>query len=343
MKKSIIFSLAAAALLPAAAIAQPTFTHLQSIPVGSIAATPAGVVVIGGDAYTVSFGGVTKVVARISGIVTNDTDVTEFAALDAADPVFGSGRGLSTIEVLANGNFLVAGDTGTDGGIYEISSTDGSLVRQDANQIGGNNHRYAGAREWGSGNILATQRGNGLFNLQADLTAFTGTAFLGSSKSFLSDVRVVGDDLFATLTANQFATNDVNDGIYRFTGGTAGDLSGYSDALWYDFGAQSARAVNPLFVYDYSGTTYLIAVDSTTDDIILLDTSVASSPTPAVTLTDATNIGDVFGVWAGTIGGADYLIVTGTDATPASAIHVYGIDGATLQVTTDSASWEAYE
>lgn len=323
---------------------QPTFDLLADVDVSGIDAVATGVTFLNGDAFVVGFGG--NKLIRISDVLTDDPTVTEIAdADDDTDVSFDSGRGLTSITTTSAGELLVSGDTGTDGKIF-VYDTDGNLVRQLAQQVGGSDRRIGGAVEIGSGategRVLASQVGSGMWTFNPDLDALAGTSFISVGEGFLRDITLVGTgsgtDIYASTTASG------NDTIQVGTGGDVianGNTADYSFSEFYDFGFSSFNAARGIDLFTYDGDDFIAATTGSEDtEIRFISTD---DGTVAFALDDTDGIGQSFGVKVVEENGDQFVLIAQSDTDGENArVSVYGVDGAELIEATAVGSWDLY-
>jgi len=297
-----------------------TLTYLHTVDATGVVDFLTGVAFHDSKLYAVSFND--RKVIEVSGPAAAGAVVDEFADASGLTS-WPSGRGLTGVDVnRSTGDVIVSGDDGT-GHVILMYSPAGVLSATLIDVNSG--HRNGGVAVWDStGTLLVAQTGSGLFHVAEDLSGYRSTAWLGGSLPYHRDVAVFGDDFFLSRTN----WGSGQDGIVRYSGGTAGDLTGYTATQWVTLSDWSGAAGCGIYYWDYNGSVpmdyivYANQLDKTLDFYDAVDASldiVMDATSTAGVLTDPRD------ACTGSIQGGEYLFVT-NGAT--NEIVVFGIDGA---------------
>ncbi|MBN1902295.1 hypothetical protein JW926_13300 [Candidatus Sumerlaeota bacterium] len=314
--------------LTAGAFAQ-SLAWLNSIDISEDGNSGGNIAFHDGNLYVSTFND-RKVLKITNGNYTTPT-VALFADL-SAKVTWPTGRGLQGIAVdSATGDVYVSGDYGAGRLVVKYNSS-GAELASLIDSTGG--HRNAGCVLWGSTpSLLLCQTGSGLFNVKSDLSGYEATAYLSGANSHARDVCVVGNNIYVSRTS--IALPNV-DGIDEFTGGAAGDLTGYAAAAWFAGTAASSQAVSGIYAWNYASATYLCWANQTTG-ARSLDIFNQSTKALYQSLGATENVTDARDSCVGTFGASSYLFVTNGAQ---NNIQVFGIDGATLE--TSVSDWPMY-
>lgn len=290
-----------------------TITHLQTIDVSAQTAGPTGIAFYDGDIYLAAFG--ERTIVKVDDPTDAGCTVSTFADLSGL-AVWDPGRGVNGIDInQSTGEIYASGDYGSGTAIARIDQTG----TQTASYTDAAN-RCGGCCLWGPDpDVLITNILTGLGELDAGLAGYE--TFAASSTIYPRDVTMFGDDIFAAYT-----NGGTNDGILRFTGGTAGDLTGYTASNWVALASGTWNTGCGVFYWDYNGGTPM--------DYILFSNLVnfnlefynAANANLEFSLGLAESINSPRDACVGTIGGNDFLFVT--DGSMAQ-VEVFSIDGAT--------------
>lgn len=264
--------------------------------------------------------------------------------------LFNNSRGLTSIDVDATGNLLIAGNPG--GTPVQVAGGPGMALRV-YDQAGylvdrctvNNNRSYTAGTFWGPNNILAHDIGTNFDSFNSSLSSIANTknaAGMGSSNSRGAATFKSGVNNFVFVRRT-----GATDRIALMYGGTEGDISSFTvdPTAFFVFGGSTSRASAGITHWSYGGKDYIVCIDSVAPERVIgieipspLTVPLAASvAAPAFSFGAGT--GQITGVSFAELNGSHYALVT-RQSTPlpvppgvANAIDVYGIDGAVLQAT----------
>jgi hypothetical protein len=311
-----------------------TLSYLQTIDASSYGSYCTGIAFHNGNLYVVSF--TDKKVLKITNANTASPTVSVFADV-SSEATWGSGRGLQGIAVNpATDDVFVSGDTSTGHCVVKYNSSGTKLASLVDSDTG---HRNAGCAIWGTDpDLILTQTGSGLFDVNLDLSGYDAPAYASGAHSYGRDVCVVGNSIYVSRTA---VASPNLDGIDEFTGGTAGDLTSYAAATWIDGTGFSSQASSGIYAWNYMAIgglkSYICWANVVTPGARTLDIYDQSSKTLFKSLGSADNVIDARDSCVGIFGSDSYLFISHGGA---SNVLVFGIDGATL--SSGIADWSMY-
>lgn len=315
MRKSLAGLLAATLSLPVLTMAVPTVSYLGSIPIGGFGTAPTGVAVYNGAVFVNAF--TQNKVLKISTPFEYAAPTVTFHVDLSSTFTWGSSRGLQGLSVdPANGNLIVAGDTGSLGAVAIVDQA-GTIVSSGTFATRTNTATKFGA----AGNLLLSGTNSTLYNVNSSLVEANNVA----GTSFYRGSVVVGDTIYAIHN-----NNTATDSITKLTGGTAGSLAGYTASEWFATSGKTTNAYQGLASYFDAGssTTYIVVPDpkAATPSVKFVNTNTGVAD---VTFADA-NLADINGVATATISGGDYVFLTApSGGSFGTRVVVLGINGAT--------------
>jgi hypothetical protein len=290
-----------------------TFTHIQTIDVSSATAGPTGIAFYNDDIYLAAFS--ERTIVKVEDPTDAGYIVSTFADLSGI-ATWDSGRGVNGIDInQSTGEIYASGDHGTGSAIARVDQT-GTITASYNDET----YRCGGCALWGSDpDLLITNILTGLGELDAGLVGYE--TFAASATIYPRDVTMFGDDIFAAYT-----NGGTNDGILRFTGGTAGDLAGYTASNWVALASGTWNTGCGVFYWDYNGGTpmdYVLFSNLVDYTLEFYDAADASLD---ITLGLSESINSPRDACVGTIDGNEYLFVSDGSM---GQVEVFGIDGAT--------------
>lgn len=302
-----------------------TLSFVKAIDVGGIALAPTGIVFYNGDLYVNGFS--TRNVAKVAAPLSATPVVSQLASL-AATP-WESGRGPQGLAVNpANGNLYSVGDGGgTIGGYIAVIDQAGAILQNLA--YGAGNRTVSGAlfgpdpdlvvsRSTSSGLADVADPAAGVVTTEGTFTA--ATAPINAAHR---DLAVVGNTVYYTRNGG----TGVADAVAKYTGGTAGDTTGYAASLVFSStSVGGTAALLGLGVYTTPSKTFVVFADLATAGNAALRFINTATDTVDINYTDVNlAVGGLRDVAFGTIGGIDYAFVTRSGGTPNQAVLVYEI------------------
>jgi hypothetical protein len=317
--KKILFLLIGTLLFVTPVFSQ-TLTYVQTISVAAETTSPTSIAFYDGDLFIATF--TERTIIKVDDPTDGGATVSTLIDLSGL-AAWAGGRGLSGIDVnQSTGDIYASGDYGSGTAIARVNQA-GTQTASLVDVL----NRCGGCTLWGADpDVLITNILTGLGEMDAGLVGYeTFTA----SSTYPRDVAVVGNDIYASYT-----NGGTNDGILKFTGGTAGDLTGYTSSNWVALGAGTWQAGCGVAYWDYNGGTpmdYVMFANLVNNTLEIYDAADASLD---ITLGAVENVTTPRDACIGTIGGNDFLFVCeGTNA----EVDVFAIDGA-----TDVNSWSLY-
>jgi hypothetical protein len=305
-----------------------TISYLQAIDTSVSGSFTTGIAFHNGNLYVVTF--IDRKVLKITNANTASPTVSVFADV-STEATWATGRGLQGIAVNpATGDVFASGDTGSGHCVVKYNSSGTKLASLvDENST----HRNAGCAIWGlDPDLLLTQTGSGLFDVNLDLSGYDTPSYLSGAHAYGRDVCIVGNSIYVSRTAVAGL-----DGIDEFIGGTAGDLTSYAASTWIDGTGFSSQAASGIYAWNYTSATYICWANVITPGARTLDIYNQSTKALFKSLGSADNVIDPRDSCVGLFGSDSYLFISHGGQ---NNVLVFGIDGATL--TSGIADWSVY-
>ena len=292
-------------ILQSTAMAQyPTFTYSHIIDISPEGTTPTGIDFYDGNLYVASFDN------RNLFEVTNPESPTGWAKTEILDASglapWASGRGLTGVSVdPGNGDVFICGDSGSGAAIfkYNISSATVTASLIDASST----HRVSGCDVWGSTPDLVVGgiTTGGVYDVQNNLSGFDSG--ITSSTLYIRDVVMVGNDFYGAYTKG-----DTTNAILKWTGGTPGDLSGYSSSAWVTLSSGTWNAANGITYWNDTDDSmeYIIWANKVDQTVEIYDLADASLDFTLAASDTGGLMTQPFDAVVGVTGGVPYLYVT---------------------------------
>ncbi len=341
MKKSYLITLLL--LILSIAVFSLTVDYVTSIDISAEGDGPIGLAFYNGSVFTVTFND--RKIIKVDDPVSGSPVVSTFADTSSLLS-WPTGRGLTGIDIdSSTGDTYVSGDYGSGGSVFKYDSS-GTLVNSFIDTTA--DHRNGGCTLWGSTpDLLICQSGKGMFDMLNTLTGYDSPGWISggvNATTYYRDVAVVGDDFYVSRTyypAGLGASGP--DGIDKFTGGTAGDLTGYTADGWIDLADGTAQAGCGIYYWLYANImgpfpiSYILYANQLDKTLDFYLAEIAGVPTKALTLGATENVTDPRDSCVGVIGVDEFLFVS---QSATNEILVFEIDGGGI---TKSHNWSLFE